>query len=52
MASKKALIISICTFIIVGMCALLLILNKAYWRNWTSKIRKYFCSGKSRNDYA
>ena len=30
MASKKSLIISICIFIIVGMCALLLILNKGH----------------------
>ena len=30
MESKKALIISICVFIIVGMIALLLILNKGY----------------------
>ena len=30
MTSKKALIISICIFIIVGMCALLLILNKGH----------------------
>lgn len=30
MTSKKALIISICIFVIVGMCALLLILNKGH----------------------